>query len=217
MAFDILDEHEQGELVRQWLRENAISIAVGVLLGLGLIFGWQQWRVHRLHRNAEAAAQYQALVGALDAHRNDDADKLADALRKDYSNTAYAIFAAMRQADQSSSNGDLKAAAADLSWAHEHADGSAMKALSALRLARVTLAEGDANAAIKLLDTMPKDAYPGLAAELRGDASAKLGRTDDARTAYQNALTHFDPQAPESNFVQMKLDDLPSVKQAQRS
>jgi len=26
MAFDVLDEHEQGELVQKWLRENAMSM-----------------------------------------------------------------------------------------------------------------------------------------------------------------------------------------------
>jgi len=39
MAFDVLDEHEQGELVQKWLRENAMSIAIGIALGLILIFG----------------------------------------------------------------------------------------------------------------------------------------------------------------------------------
>ncbi|MGA9422583.1 MAG: tetratricopeptide repeat protein [Rhodanobacteraceae bacterium] len=217
MAFELLDEYEQSELVRRWIRENALSIAIGVLLGLALIFGWQQWKVHRLHHDTEAAAQYQALGDAIDARRTDDADKIADALRKDYSNTAYAVFAAMRQADMSSANGDTKAAAADLEWAHEQAGNSAMKALTALRLARVTLAEGDADGALKLLDTIPKDDYAGPAEELRGDALAKLGRTGEARTAYRNALTHLDAQAPGANFVQMKLDDLAAATEKKGS
>ncbi|MGA8278527.1 MAG: tetratricopeptide repeat protein [Rhodanobacteraceae bacterium] len=217
MAFELLDEYEQSELVRKWLRENALSIATGVALGLALIFGWQQWKVHRLHRDAEAAAQYQALGDAIDARRMDDADKIAQALRKDYAGTAYAVFAAMRQADLASANGDTKAAAADLEWAHEQAGNSAMKALTALRLARVTLAEGDADAALKLLDTIPKDDYSGLAEELRGDALAKLGRIGEARTAYQNALTHLDSQTAGAGFVQMKLDDLAAAAEKKGS
>jgi predicted negative regulator of RcsB-dependent stress response len=55
---------------------------------------------------------------------------------------------------------------------------------------------------------VPRDEYSALSGEIRGDAFAKLGRVDDARAAYQDALSHLDPQAPNRNFVQMKLDDL---------
>jgi len=61
MAFEVLDEHEQGELVQKWLRENVLTILVGVGLGLVLIFGWQQWRSHRARHDLEAATQYEVL------------------------------------------------------------------------------------------------------------------------------------------------------------
>ena len=44
MAIELLNEHEQSELVRNWIRQNAGSILVGILIGLGLIVGWQQWQ-----------------------------------------------------------------------------------------------------------------------------------------------------------------------------
>lgn len=208
MDFDVLDEHEQGEVVQKWLRENAISIAVGVLLGLVLIFGWQQWKAHRARHAAEAAAQYQALSDAAEAKRDDEVATIAGLLRKDYSGTVYAVLAAMYQADQASAKGDLPAAATALGWAQEHAGVSSLKSLAALRLARVKLAQGDADGAVKLIDSVPRDEYSALGGEIRGDAFTKLGRVDDARAAYQDALSHLDPQAPNRNFVQMKLDDL---------
>ncbi len=214
MDFDVLDEHEQGEVVQKWLRENAISIVVGVLLGLVLIFGWQQWKAHRLRHDVDAAAQYQALSDAADAKRDDEVATIANLLRKDYSGTVYAVFAAMRQADQSSAKNDLPAAAADLAWAQEHAGTASLKSLAALRLARVKLAQGDADGAIKLVDSVPKDEYSSLAGEVRGDAFVKLGRVDDARAAYQDALSHLDPQAPNRDFVQMKLDDIAATSAA---
>ncbi|GAA0707035.1 tetratricopeptide repeat protein [Dokdonella soli] len=211
MSFDVLDEHEQGELVQKWLRENALSIAIGVALGLVLIFGWQQWKAHRVRHSAEAAAQYQALADAADAKHDDGVAKVAETLRKDFPDTAYAVFAAMREADAATAKGDLAGAATALSWAQEHADVAGLKSLATLRLARVKLAQGDADGAIKLVDGVPKDDYAALAGELRGDALSKLGRTDDARNAYQDALSHLDAQAPNRGFVQMKLDDLASA------
>jgi predicted negative regulator of RcsB-dependent stress response len=211
MDFDVLDEHEQGEVVQKWLRENAISIAVGVLLGLVLIFGWQQWKAHRLRHDAEAAAQFQALSDAVEAKRDDEVTTIAGVLRKDYSGTVYSVLAAMYQADQASSKSDLPAAAAALGWAQEHAGVGSLKSLAALRLARVKLAQGDADGAVKLVDGVPKDEYSSLGGEIRGDAFAKLGRADDARAAYQDALSHLDAQASNRSFVQMKLDDIAIV------
>ncbi|MET0230922.1 MAG: tetratricopeptide repeat protein [Rhodanobacteraceae bacterium] len=208
MAFDVLDEHEQGELVQKWLRENAMSIAIGIVLGLVLIFGWQQWKAHRAQRSVQAAVEYQALVEAADAKRTDDVKTISDRLRKDYSDTAYAVFAAMRGAEIANEKGDLKTAADDLSWASEHAGAPALKALAGLNLAKVQLAEGDANAALRTVDAVPKGDYAALAAEIRGDILTQLGRADDARAAYQESLSRLDPQAPSRDLVQMKLDNL---------
>ncbi len=211
MAFEVLDEHEQGELVQKWLRENVLSIVVGVALGLVLIFGWQQWKSHGVRHSAEAASQYLALTTAVDGKKADDTTKIAELIRKDYPDTVYAVLAALQQADTATTKGDLAAAANELDWARDHAKDDSLKGLIAARSARVKLAQGDADGALKVLDGMPKGDYSGLAAEIRGDALAKLGRGDDARNAYQDALSNLDAQAPNRGFVQMKLDDLGNV------
>ncbi|MCK9539581.1 YfgM family protein [Dokdonella sp.] len=215
MSFELLDEHEQSELVRKWLRENALSIVVGIVLGLLLIFGWQQWKSHRATQLAQAAAQYQALVAAVTARHEQDVQTIARTLRDETPDGVYSVLAALQQAEIASLNGDMAAAAEALDWADRHAGDPAMKDLVALRLARVKLAEGDAEGAIKLLDGITSEAYAGMVGEVRGDALMKLGRSDAARSAYEGALAHLDPQAPGRPIVQMKLDDLaPAVAAA---
>ncbi|MEO7433061.1 MAG: tetratricopeptide repeat protein [Dokdonella sp.] len=208
MSFDVLDEHEQGELVQKWLRENALSIAAGVGLGLVLIFGWQQWKSHRTQNSAQAAAQYQALSDAVDAKRDDEVETIAQAVRKDFPDSAYAVFAAMTQADIAVKKNYLAGAATALEWAREHSPEASLKSLASLRLAKVKFAQGDVDASLKLVDAVPKDEYTAMAAEIRGDALARQGHSDAARTAYQEAISKLDPQATNRNFLQMKLDDL---------
>lgn len=208
MAFELLDEHEQGEVVRKWLRQNTMSIATGIALALLLIFGWQQWKHRQDGKAVEAALQYQALGVAVEGKRTEDADAIAAALRKDYPGTVYAVLAALGQAARAVVKGDLKAAAADLDWARSNVKLPALKHLVNLRLAQVRLAEGDAAAALGLLESIDKAEYVGQAAELRGDALVKLDRDEEARAAYRDALAKLDPQAPNRSFVQMKLDDL---------
>ena len=52
---DLLDEHEQGEKVRSWLRENGIGLIGGVILGLALIGGWQWWQRQQDSRRMQTA------------------------------------------------------------------------------------------------------------------------------------------------------------------
>lgn len=217
MAFEVLDEHEQGELVQKWLKTNAMSIVIGIAVGLILIFGYQQWKARELRTLSEAAVQYSAFTEAVEAKRIDDAAKIAETLRKDYPKTAFATFAAMRQAALQVEKGDLTAASGDLDWASKSAGNEAMKSLIALRQARLSLASGDAEVALSKLDQVAKADFPAQASELRGDALAKLGRNEDARLAYAEALTHLDPQSPERDYVEMKQGNLPALAEQKKS
>ena len=208
MAFDVLDEHEQGELVRKWVRENWLSIVIGIGLGLILLFGWQQWRTHRASRNMDAAVQYDALSADMTKKDYDAAKAIAAKLKSDYSDSPYAVFAAMREADIATQKGDAETAYASLDWAWQHAGIDALKAAVAVDLVRVQVARGKGQEALDLLDKLPKGGFDAATAELRGDALASLGRKDEARTAYTDALAKLEPGAPNRSFLEMKLSDL---------
>ncbi len=77
---------------------------------------------------------------------------------------------------------------ASLAWAESHAGAPALKSLIQLRVAQVELARGNGAAALATLDLIPANSYQGLAQELRGDVLVKLGRSDDARKAYEDGL-----------------------------
>ena len=208
MAFDVLDEHEQGELVQKWLRENAMSIIIGVALGLLLIFGWQQWRGHRTAHRLDAAVQYDVFGTDLDKKDTDSAKQIAAKLQNDFADTPYATLAAMRLADEAAARGDQAAAQASLQTAYDHAGIDALKTLAGLYLARAEIAQNKAKEALEFLDKLPQAGYAAMRQELRGDALAALGRKDDARTAYSDALANLDPNAANRAFVEMKRNDL---------
>jgi predicted negative regulator of RcsB-dependent stress response len=208
MAFEVLDEHEQGELVQKWLRENVLTILIGVGLGLVLIFGWQQWNAHRARHDLDASTQYDVLSGDADKKDYDAVKQIAAKLKSDYADTPYAVLAAMREAEFAVQRADLDSARVSLDWAFQHAGIDALKALAGVRLARVELGQTHAQDALDLLGKLPPSAYMAQINELRGDALVALNRKDDARAAYKDALANLDPNAPNRGFVQMKLDDL---------
>ena len=208
MAFDEYNKYEQSELVQKWLRENGLSIVVGIAIGLVGIFGWQQWRNHQARNESAAAQLYQQVRVALAAGNPANAARLADQMQQDYAKSPYAVFALSDQARQQVQDKQLDKAEASLQWARAHAVEPALKALVELRLAQVELARGNGAAALAMLDQIPAGSYQGLAQELRGDVLVKLGRSDDARKAYQTALSTLGGDAPQRGALKMKLDDL---------
>jgi predicted negative regulator of RcsB-dependent stress response len=214
MAFDVLDEHEQGELVQKWLRENAFSILIGVGLGLLFIYGYMQWGVHRGAHRLDAATQFEVFGAGLDKKDNDAAKAIAAKLETDFSDTPYATLAALRLAEVAAARGDNDAAHSALDGAYQHASNDALKTLSGLYLARTEIAQKKAQEALDRLDKLPTQGYAAMRAELRGDALAALGRKEEARTAYTDALTNLDVAAPNHPFVEMKLSDLGSAEKA---
>lgn len=211
MAFEDYDEYEQGEQVRQWLKENGIAILVGVVLALVLIFGYRRWKAHEVNTEVAAASQFALVQNGVQAN---DKQALAAAqaavtnLQKKFPSTVYAAFASAAMAESDVGHGNLKPAAQALQWAVDHSKQPALKGLFSLRLARVLLAEGQAQQALTALDGIGANDYSAVAAELRGDALLKLGKPDAARSAYQDALGKLDKDAPGRNAVQMKLDNL---------
>jgi predicted negative regulator of RcsB-dependent stress response len=209
MALDELDEHEQGERVRQWLRQNGGAIILGLGAGIGALGGWQYWESVKRERTAQAQIEFRALLDAETANDADAVSKALATLRGDYANTPYGVFAALSEARDAVKKGDLAAAAQSLEWARGvKVDLPALSDLVRLRLAQVKLAQGEAQAVVDLLQGLDAGGYKGLAADLRGDALVALGRNDDARLAYEDALSALESGNPQRDFVVMKRDDL---------
>ena len=209
MAFEAYDDYEQSERVQKWLRQNGLSIIVGIAIGLVVIFGWQQWRAHRAGHQEQASEIYQQMQMAALTQKTDLAETLTDSLLKDYSDTAYASFAASERAQRLVQANQLDKAIVALADAEKYAGDEQLKALMQFRTAQVQLAQGKADDAIATLGRMPAKSYEGISQELRGDAQVKLGHPEEARKAYQAAKAILGENAPQGGaLLQNKIDDL---------
>jgi predicted negative regulator of RcsB-dependent stress response len=204
MANDQLDEYEQGERVRSWLRENGSSLLTGILLGLALILGWQWYQGRNVRQQEEAATQYRALTDAIEAKDEAKAATFAAVIDKDFADTAYAPLARMRRAAFLQSLGKSDEAIALLKSAPVPAD-AAVAEMQALRLARLQLIGGKAGDALQTLAPLSQPLYPAQVGELRGDIHVALGHAEDARKAYEQAMTVLDEAAPMRRLVELKL------------
>ncbi len=207
MAIDILDEHEQSERVRAWLKDNASNMLTGVALGVALIAGWHWWQNAKSEHQTTAAVQFNTLIEAASARESDSVDAIAQSLRTEFADTPYALLAGLQVARVKLDAGEPQAARDALAAIDVSDQDPALASLVALRIARLDLALDKPADALAGLQPIANE-FGGLVDEARGDALAALDRAADARDAYQKALTVLDSGSPVYRTVQMKLDNL---------
>lgn len=192
---DLLDQHEQSERVRTWLRNNGAALIGGVLLGLAAIGGWKWWQQHEHARHVAVGQQYQAALQAIEAGDLAKAQPKVRAL----SDPPYASLASLQLARAQVLAGERDAAIATLRAARP-ADPALARVVQ-VRLARLLVDAGKPQEALDLL----ADADHAGALEARGDAQAALGQHEQARASYNRALTLLDVGAPQRRLLELKL------------
>jgi predicted negative regulator of RcsB-dependent stress response len=196
---DLLDEHEQSEKVRHWLRANGAGLIGGVVLGLALIGGWQWWQGKQQQAQVRTAERYQATLGLIEARQLQPAQSRLSTL----SNSTYATMAALELAKAQVDAGQRDAAIATLRAARPAEP--ALATVTNQRLARLLTDAGKAADALALL---PDDSTDPEILQARGDAQLALGRADEARASYARAMTHLDAGDPQRRLVELKLSEV---------
>ncbi len=196
---DLLDEHEQGERVRTWLRQNGAGIFGGVVLGIGAIAGWQWWQKDQVNKLAEANAQYDAVTRSLQSSDLDEAAKQVTALESGKAGI-YADLAALELAKAQVEAGKAEDAIKTLQALK--AEGE-FKMLIDQRIARLLIETGKPADALAVLGNAEDSA--GL--EIRGDALIAQDKRDEARELYRQSLGRLDVAAPQRRLLETKLAD----------
>ena len=192
---DLLDEHEQGERVRSWLRSNALGLIGGVAIGLGAIAGWQWWQGQRQNERMATSSLYSQVVTATDAQR-----AKADIATLGKRNPTLATLASLQLAKVQVDAGRRDEAIVTLRAAQSAADAD-LRPVVRQRLASLLVDAGKPAEALPLLD----DSRNPAMLEARGDAQLALGQREDARKAYDAALGLIDVGAPQRRVVELKL------------
>lgn len=199
MALDeLLDEHEQGERVRSWLRSNAPGLIGGLVLGLAIIFGWRWWVDDLQAKRIQAGDAYNAVQTSLEAGDLEAAAKQASGL----SEGAYAELVALDLAKAQVEAGDRDAAIATLQSANYGDAG--LGAVVRQRLARLLIDAGKSDEALALM----ADNDDAVSRETRGDAHFQAGRLEQAREEYEAAMRHLNVASPQRQLVELKLTEV---------
>ena len=205
-----LEDEEDLEKLKTWWKDNWVGLVAGLVIGFGAIGGWEGYK-HWRDGRAEAASQmFEELKKNLEASKTEDADKIVATLKADFAHTPYAAAAALTAAQGEVKAAKYDEAAANLAWVVEHSSDDGLVQVARLRHARVLLAQGKPDDAMKALGD-EAGSFSSLAEELRGDIQLAKGDRKAARSAYEKALAAAESGATNKTLLQQKLDDLAEV------
>ncbi|GAA3910668.1 tetratricopeptide repeat protein [Halomonas cibimaris] len=214
---ELKTEEEQIAAIKRWWKENGTSLIAGLVLAGAGVFGFQAWQNYQNGQAEAASLRYQQLVAETATQAGaDSADEqalagarsTAAALVDSHGGSLYAELALLIDARLAVQQGDLEGARASLEQAQENSPRRYVQSLARLRLARLDVASGEAQQALDRLDDSVVDPLAAQRHNVRGDAWFKLGREDNARSAWQQAQALTDEQDRPLYGLALKLDDL---------
>ena len=206
MALDLEEQEQVDELKALW-KKYGKYITRGVIAFFVLYGLYQGWGYYQTKQSLAASELYQSIV-VLDEKNTKDILEKSQKLMDDYSGTPYAGRAAILFAKASYLGGNKDKAKEKLAWASSHAKESATESIALIQLGQILVEEKKYEDALKRVNDVDNEGYLGLSNDLKGDILNAMGKKEEAKKAYLEALKRFGPKDPYAKFTQEKLESL---------
>lgn len=211
--------YNEDETVEQlktfWQRYGTPSL-LAIAVVLFSYVGWNKWHDKQFSDAAEAQALQQQMFVAVqrlsgnpdDKAANTDMQRIGRQLIDDYSNTPYAVDAALLLARRAVEGNDLKEAEKQLRWALDNTGSDETEVLTKTRLARVLAAQKKTDEALAVLDDIKAPGLVSLVGEIRGDIYLLKGDRTKAADAYRTADAALAARNEARPVLELKLADV---------
>lgn len=210
MATFDLDEQEQLDALQQFWRSYG-RIVMAVVLAVVVGFGSTKWWEYQNRTEAQSAsATFNKLEAVQTVEDIDLISSLSEEIISEYGDTYYADLARLNLAKAEVDVGNSDGAIKLLRGVVDDSRDSSLVALARLRLAALYVMTEQFDLAMSALDGDADAAMSGLFADIRGDIYAAQDLHDEARGAYQEALSLLQEGNPWVDIVQIKIDSLGS-------
>ncbi len=207
-----LSEKEQLQEIRTWWSENGRFVMTGIVLGIVMIVGWNEWRSSIERSRIEASNLFEDVMTAVGDGDAETAEVAANSLYENYPQTVYPDQARLAMARLYMDKGRDQDAADALRALVVPGDETEIQMVGRLRLAKVLLYQNKPDEVIELLKDRDASGFAARYNEILGDAYAAEGDIAAAQTAYQAALRENQGlQTVDNILIQLKLNDLPDL------
>ena len=204
----LLNEREQWDALKRWVRVNGPAIVAGVAIAALGLAGYRWWQAHQNNVDLAAAAMYGQMENAFARGDRTQAFILVGDLERKYPSSPYADQARLASAKAFVQDGELGRAADELRDVMQHSGDPVLRLIARLRLARVQIAQRQAPEAITTLNGADPGALAPGYAEARGDAYYAMGQKSAALAQYRLAQATDSGGETDSGLLALKISDL---------
>lgn len=205
---EYLTEQEQIEILKNWIKQYSLVILAGVLIAIVAMSGWRFWEQRQTKILDHASSVYDEMLTM--RAQNDSAETTIQTrkLFSHYEQTTYGKMAALMFARSAAVKMNYAEAEDQLQWALKNSKVDSFREIARIRLARLLLAEKKPEKSIDILKKVDDKNFGSLINEVRGDAYLAENKTEDARAAYQLAISQLPNADVVRPLLQMKYDNL---------
>ena len=205
-------EEEQVEALKRWWQENGKSLILTIAVSVGGVLSWNAYQDHQTNESELASVYFQQLMTSAPVCQLGETEIAeirynSDLLKKEFSASTYAQFAALMIARVEVQEGNLAAATTELEWVIAQQGDVEVRTLATLRLAKLLGAQNQYDEALALL-VDADDAWQLGRLESRGDLLVAQGDLDAARAAYTEASLLAVTSGTNNPLLGLKLDNL---------
>lgn len=200
-------EEEQVEKVKQWLKDNGMSIVAGIVIGIGGLGGYRYWIEYQENEAQQASTHFVQMVDAISANNSDEVQNHAQILIEEYASTDYSMMARLAQAKDHVANADFDKAVKPLQEVIGATGQEPLAYIARTRLAAVQMQIDEMDQALSTLSVEFPAEFAAAVAELRGDILTIQGKPEEAAEAYRLAQ-QASPGPVNTQLLQQKVDDL---------
>jgi predicted negative regulator of RcsB-dependent stress response len=196
-------DDEQAEEIKNWWKENGVSVIAGIALAIAALFAWEYWQKYQITQMETASTLYTTTQTIADPAI---ATKNLEQLQSEYAKSPYAALASLDTAKQQAEKGEYEPAIAALRWVIAHSQDPDLKNIASVRLARVLASTGQYDEALSLASQTYAASYESVLEEIKGDIYSAQNKVEDARKAYERAI--LAAKNGSNELIKIKLDNL---------
>ena len=202
-------EEEQVQAIKQWWKDNAVSVISGIVIGAIVLGGYRYWTENKNTEAQQASVIYSSILSS-----ENDKTESTEILKSKYSSTPYAALSALLLAKDNVHAKEVDKAIDQLKWVINNTDNNGIMHIAQQRLARLHLSQNNIEAAESLIKGVKAEGYSAAYNEIRGDINLAKNLPVQAKENYRIALAALVRGDQRYSIIKMKLDDLTQASKA---
>lgn len=187
-------EDQEGDVVKNWLKQNWLTIVLCVVFAIAISFGWRYYQQYKIDSNKAMEADFTAISLTKPA----DVEKFVQENDK----SIYSTLTLLKAAQAEAKDGKLQVAYDYLVQASKSSSDSYIQNIIKLRQAKLLAFLDKKDQALSLLDSVNDQNFTIRKEITKGDVLLHFGEIDNAKDSYAKAV-ELDPNL--KAFVDVKL------------